>query len=58
MLSIVSAIRRENWRLPVYGATLGIGAIVVQFVRWLALLFCGVLLLVAIIEDIGDILGG
>jgi hypothetical protein len=55
VLSLISALMRENWRYPVYGASLGAAAIVFQYVWWIALLVAGVLLLVAIIENIGDI---
>ena len=58
ILSLVSALKRENWRLPTYGAGLGVAAIVFQFVWWVVLLVAGVLLLIAIIENIGDIFGG
>ncbi len=54
-LSLISAVLRENWRYPVYGVSLGATAIVFQFLWWLALVICGVLLLVAIIENIGEI---
>jgi hypothetical protein len=56
-LSVVSAIRREGLKLASYGAILGTAAIVFQFVWWLAMLICGVLLLMSIMENIGDILG-
>jgi hypothetical protein len=55
MLSLISGVLRENWRYPAYGVSLGSTAIVFQYLWWLALLICGVLLLVAIIENIGDI---
>lgn len=55
VLSVVSGVRRENWRFSVYGASLGASAIVFQFFWWVALLVAGVVLLVAIIENIGDI---
>lgn len=55
VLSLLSGLMRENWRYSVYGASLGAGAIVFQFVWWIALLVVGVLLLVAIIENIGEI---
>lgn len=58
VLALVSGLRRENWRYPVYGAGLGIGAVVFHFVWWMALLFAGVLLLVAVIENIGRIFEG
>jgi hypothetical protein len=55
VLSLVSGLLRENWRYPVYATSLGVAAIVFQFVWWIALLVAGVILLVAIIENIGDI---
>lgn len=55
VLSLISGVLKENWRFPVYGVTLGASAIVFQYVWWLALLVCGVLILVAIIENITDI---
>jgi hypothetical protein len=58
VLSLVSAVRQENWHYPFYGAGLGGAAIVFYFVWWLAALFAGVLLLVAIIENIGNIFDG
>jgi hypothetical protein len=58
VLSMVAALRREGLRFAGYGAALGMGAIVFQFVWWIALLIAGAILLVAIIENVGDILGG
>ena len=55
VLSLISGVLRENWRYPVYGTTLGVAAIVFQYVWWLAMLVAGVVLLVAIIENIGEI---
>lgn len=55
VLSMISGVMRENWRYPVYGASLGAAAIVFQYIWWIAILLAGVLLLVAIIENIGDI---
>ena len=55
--SAISALARDPWRLPTYGAVLGTSAIVFQMIWWLALLFACVALLVAIIENVGDILG-
>lgn len=57
VLSVISGILRENWRYPVYGTSLGVAAIVFQYFWWLALLVAGVVLLVAIIENMGDIFG-
>ncbi|PWK62202.1 hypothetical protein [Roseicyclus mahoneyensis] len=57
-LAVMAAIRREPWRLSSYGAALGGAAIVIQFVWWIALLICGVVLLVAIIENLGGFAEG
>jgi len=58
VLSLVSGLRRENWRYPAYGAGLATAAILFQFFWMVAVLIAGVVLLVAIIENIGDIFGG
>ena len=55
VLSVISGVLRENWRYPVYGTSLGAAAIVFHFFWWVALLVAGVILLVTIIENIGDI---
>ena len=58
VLSLISAVRRENWHYPFYGVGLGTAAIVFHFFWWVAALMAGVFLLVAIIENMGDIFGG
>lgn len=55
VLSLVSAVRRENWRYPAYALGLGTSAIVFQFVWWVVLVVVGVMLLVAVMENLGDI---
>lgn len=55
VLSLISLVLRENRRLAAYGTSLGVGAIVAHFFWWALLVIAGVLLLVAIIENIGDI---
>ena len=55
VLSLVSGVLRENRRYAAYGVSLGATAIVFQYVWWLALIAVAVVLLVAIIENIGDI---
>lgn len=55
VLSLLSAIRGENKRFLVYGSGLGITAIVFHFFWWMALVFVGALIIIAIIENIGDI---
>ena len=58
VLALISGLRRENWRYPAYGAGLGVASIVFVYVWWLALLFVGMMLLISILENIGDIFGG
>ena len=58
LLALISAVCREHWRVPVYAAGLGSAAVLFQFFWLLAVLIAGVILLVAIIENIGDIFGG
>ncbi|MEX0343480.1 MAG: hypothetical protein AB3N20_01060 [Rhizobiaceae bacterium] len=55
LLSLISGVMRENWRYSAYGASLGAAAILFQYFWWIALLVAGVVLLVTIIENIGDI---
>lgn len=55
ILSALSAVFRENWRFALYGTGLGATAVVFYFFWWVALLIAGVVLLVAILENIGDI---
>ena len=55
ILSLISGLRRENWHYSAYGAGLGVAAITFQFIWLVAALIAGVLLLVAIIENIGEI---
>jgi hypothetical protein len=49
--AIVSAFQHDPGRLPTYGALLGIAAITVQVLWWMALLIAGVVLLMSIIEN-------
>jgi hypothetical protein len=58
VLAAISGLLRENRRYAAYGAGLGVAAVTFQFFWWVALLVAGVVLLVAIIENIGDIFGG
>lgn len=58
VLSLISAILREHWHYPAYGLGFGVAAVVFQFVWWLAVIFMAMALLVAIVENIGDIFGG
>ena len=58
ILSLVSGLKGENWRFPYYAAGLGGAAILFHFFWWALLMVLGVMLLIAIIENIGDIFGG
>lgn len=58
LLGAVGLFRREAPALPAIGIGLGIGAFVMQFAFWMALLIGGICLLVAIINNIDGILGG
>lgn len=54
VLALFSGLKGENRRFAVYGTGLGATAVVFHFFWWVALLFAGVLLLVAIIENLGS----
>ena len=49
--AIVSAFYHDPWRLPTYGAVLGVGAIAIQVIWWIVLIIAGALILVSIIEN-------
>ncbi len=55
VLSMISGIAQENRRYAAYGFGLGSTAVLFHFFWWLALLFAGVALMIAIIDNIGDI---
>lgn len=56
LLAIVGLAFKES-RPPVYiGFSLGAGILLMVWLQWIALLICGVILLVAIINNLGDIL--
>lgn len=58
VLGAIGLFRRETPTLPAIGITLGVGAFVMQFVFWLALVIGGICILVAIINNMDGILGG
>ena len=49
--AIVSTIKQDPWRMAAYGTAMGVAAITVQFIWWVAILICGILLLISIIEN-------
>ena len=58
VLAMIATLRHEARRLPAYGAALGGTAILFMFIWWAALLICGVVLLVSIIENFGSLADG
>ena len=55
VLAVLSAMMREDRRYLVYATGLGSTAILFHFIWWMALLVAGVFVLVAVIQNIGDI---
>ncbi|MEL6572050.1 MAG: hypothetical protein AAFQ64_10345 [Pseudomonadota bacterium] len=55
VLAVISGIRGEDRRFVGYGLGLGATAILFQFIWMVALLIVGVMLLIAILHNIGDI---
>ena len=58
VLGGISLFRGEAPSLPKIAIVMGVGAFVMQFVFWLAVVICGIALLIAIIQNIDGILGG
>ena len=56
-LGLASFIRREDWRPAAAAVGLGAGAMAFQALTWAVLMLVGALVLVAIIQNIGQILG-
>lgn len=54
LLAMISGLMGENWRFAAYGTSLGAAAVLFHFFWWIAILVCGVILLVAIIENLGS----
>lgn len=53
----ISLYRGEPATLAKIAIALGLSAIVMQYAFWMALLICGMMIITAIINNIGDILG-
>ncbi|MBB4286351.1 hypothetical protein [Roseospira goensis] len=58
VVAAVGLLRGESPRALAVGAGLGAGAIVFQVAVWLALLIIGAMILVSILDNLGDILPG
>lgn len=56
VLGGIALYRHEPTRLATLAVGFGASAIVMYFVLWLALVICGIVLLVSIINNLGDIL--
>ena len=56
LLAIIALVRREERSLAFIGFSLGTGVLLMAWLQWIALLICGAILLVAIINNLGDIL--
>ena len=53
----ISLYRGEPATLAKITIALGLSAIVMQYAFWMALLICGMIIITAVINNIGDILG-
>lgn len=58
ILGLAALVRHEPWRPAAGAVILGAGAVLFQFFAWTVLLVVGALIIVAILNNIGDILGG
>jgi len=57
LLGAVALLRREAYPLPMMAIGLGISAVVLQYAFIVALVIAGACLMVAILNNLGDILG-
>ena len=57
VLALVALIRREPRRNALIGFFLGAGVLTLSWLQWIAILICGMLLLVAIVANLENILG-
>ena len=57
MMGGVGLYRSEPKPLSFLAISFGVGAFVMYYAMWMAIMICGVVLLVAIIQNIGEILG-
>lgn len=58
VLGAVSLFRQEQRTLGLFAIGFGTGAIIMQYVFWLAVIICGALLMISIISNLDGILGG
>ncbi len=57
-VAILAFARREEPEPAAAGCVLGTGVLLVSLFHWALVLICGILLLIAIIGNLGEILGG
>ena len=55
VLGGIGLYRNEPHRLSYMAVGFGVSAFIMQYLFWLAVLICGILLLISIMENIGDI---
>ncbi len=58
IIGLIGLIRREDRNPAVYAIGLGAGAIAFQWLSWVVLIICGVVLLVSIMNNFGDFFSG
>ena len=55
-LAMVALVRREERPPAFMGFSMGAGVLLLTWLQWIALIICGLILLVAIISNLGEIL--
>ncbi len=55
-LAIFALLRKEPQTPAYVGFSLGVGVVLMAYLQWLALLICGAIILVAILNNLSDIL--
>ncbi|MCP5084385.1 MAG: hypothetical protein GY948_22070 [Alphaproteobacteria bacterium] len=55
-MALVALFRKETQTPAYVGFSLGAGVLLMAYLQWIALLICGAIILVAIINNLGDIL--
>lgn len=55
VLGGISLFRHEPTSLPKYAIGLGLGAVLMQYVFWMALLICGTMILISILKNLDSI---
>ncbi len=53
-LSVISKVKKEHRQFPIYATGFGVTAILFQYLWWLALLVAGIMLIISVIQNLGD----